>query len=103
MHKTLIFKHTLQLNSKEYYFKTSYSLTVIFLLRILRKPLEIVVGQRSTVAADVTQIIEVRPEETKFRRLLELMKEWHDKGSIYLYILSLFAKILCVCQSMFRK
>lgn len=42
--------------------------------RILHMPLEIVVGSRSVVADTVTQAIEVRPEETKFRRLLELVK-----------------------------
>lgn len=39
----------------------------------LQKPLEIIVGGRSKVAPEVTQIVEVRPEETKFHRLLELL------------------------------
>ena len=56
--------------------------------RILHMPLEIVVGSRSVVADTVTQVIEVRPEETKFRRLLELVKVRHYHcvlwfGSLY--------------------
>lgn len=39
--------------------------------KILRKPLEITVGGRSVVAPEITQIVEVREESTKFNRLLE--------------------------------
>lgn len=41
--------------------------------KTLAKPVEIVVGGRSVVAPEITQIVEVRPEETKFIRLLELL------------------------------
>ena len=41
--------------------------------KILRRPLEITVGGRSIVAPEITQIVEVREEETKFHRLLELL------------------------------
>lgn len=41
--------------------------------KTLAKPIEIVVGGRSVVAPEITQIVEVRPEETKFIRLLELL------------------------------
>ena len=41
--------------------------------KALSKPVEIVVGGRSVVAPEITQIIEVRSEETKFIRLLELL------------------------------
>lgn len=41
--------------------------------KTLVKPVEIVVGGRSVVAPEITQIVEVRPEETKFIRLLELL------------------------------
>ncbi|KAI9355714.1 P-loop containing nucleoside triphosphate hydrolase protein [Zopfochytrium polystomum] len=40
--------------------------------KILKQPLEITVGGRSTVCADVHQIVEVR-DETKFLRLLEIL------------------------------
>lgn len=41
--------------------------------KILRRPLEITVGGRSVVAPEIEQIVEVRTEETKFNRLLELL------------------------------
>ena len=41
--------------------------------KALSKPVEIVVGGRSVVAPEITQIVEVRSEETKFIRLLELL------------------------------
>ncbi|KAJ3084183.1 pre-mRNA processing RNA-helicase, partial [Quaeritorhiza haematococci] len=41
--------------------------------KILRKPLEITVGGRSVVCADVTQYVEIRDEDTKFVRLLEIL------------------------------
>lgn len=46
--------------------------------KTLSKPVEIVVGGRSVVAPEITQIVEVRPEETKFLRLLELL------GNLYM-------------------
>nr|KMM71536.1 pre-mRNA-processing ATP-dependent RNA helicase prp5 [Coccidioides posadasii RMSCC 3488] len=41
--------------------------------KTLTKPVEIIVGGRSVVAQEITQIVEVRPENTKFVRLLELL------------------------------
>lgn len=41
--------------------------------KILKRPLEITVGGRSIVAPEIEQIVEVREEETKFLRLLELL------------------------------
>ncbi|KAJ3066667.1 pre-mRNA processing RNA-helicase [Podochytrium sp. JEL0797] len=41
--------------------------------KILKQPLEITVGGRSTVCSDVHQIVEVRPEDTKFLRTLEIL------------------------------
>ncbi|KAJ3012634.1 UNVERIFIED_CONTAM: pre-mRNA processing RNA-helicase, partial [Siphonaria sp. JEL0065] len=41
--------------------------------KILVKPLEITVGGRSTVCSDVHQIVEVRPEDSKFLRTLEIL------------------------------
>ncbi|GAA5825519.1 hypothetical protein JCM11251_000270 [Rhodosporidiobolus azoricus] len=41
--------------------------------KVLRRPLEITVGGRSVVADTITQVVEVRPEETKFNRMLELL------------------------------
>ncbi|EEH40864.2 pre-mRNA-processing ATP-dependent RNA helicase prp5 [Paracoccidioides lutzii Pb01] len=41
--------------------------------KTLTKPVEIVVGGRSVVAPEITQIVEVRNEDTKFVRLLALL------------------------------
>ena len=41
--------------------------------KTLSKPVEIVVGGRSVVAPEITQVVEVRNEDRKFVRLLELL------------------------------
>ena len=46
--------------------------------KTLSKPVEIIVGGRSVVAPEIEQIVEVRSEESKFHRLLELL------GNLYL-------------------
>lgn len=46
--------------------------------KILQRPVEITVGARSTVASEVTQIVEIRNDDTKFHRLLELLGELYD-------------------------
>lgn len=43
------------------------------------KPLEITVGGRSVVAAEIEQIVEVRSEDTKFHRLLEILGELYNR------------------------
>ncbi|KAF2761871.1 P-loop containing nucleoside triphosphate hydrolase protein [Pseudovirgaria hyperparasitica] len=43
--------------------------------KVLNRPIEIQVGGRSVVAPEITQVVEVREEATKFRRLLELLGE----------------------------
>ncbi|KAK5120997.1 hypothetical protein LTR85_005781 [Meristemomyces frigidus] len=47
--------------------------------KALNKPLEIVVGGRSIVAPEITQVIEVRSEESKFTRLLQLLGDLHEE------------------------
>ncbi|KAI4106569.1 MAG: hypothetical protein LQ339_003029 [Xanthoria mediterranea] len=47
--------------------------------KVLAKPIEIVVGGRSVVAPEITQIVEVRTEETKFIRLLELLGNLYEE------------------------
>lgn len=41
--------------------------------KVLSKPIEIQVGGRSVVAPEITQLVEVRNEDKKFHRLLELL------------------------------
>ncbi|KAL4241435.1 Pre-mRNA-processing ATP-dependent RNA helicase PRP5 [Abortiporus biennis] len=47
--------------------------------KILRKPLEITVGGRSVVAAEIEQIVEVREEDSKFNRLLEILGQTYNE------------------------
>ena len=47
--------------------------------KILQKPLEITVGGRSVVAAEIEQIVEVRSDETKFNRLLEILGQMYNE------------------------
>ncbi|KIX04260.1 uncharacterized protein Z518_07814 [Rhinocladiella mackenziei CBS 650.93] len=46
--------------------------------KTLTKPVEIVVGGRSVVAPEITQVVEVREENTKFVRLLELLGKLYE-------------------------
>ena len=46
--------------------------------KILHKPLEVTVGGRSVVGKEIEQLVEVRTEETKFNRLLELLGETYQ-------------------------
>ena len=55
-------------------FSATFPRTIEALARkALSKPVEIVVGGRSVVASEITQIVHVLPEESKFVRLLELL------------------------------
>lgn len=47
--------------------------------KILKKPLEITVGGRSVVAPEIEQIVEVREEDTKFNRLLEILGQTYNE------------------------
>ncbi|KAI7742287.1 hypothetical protein M8C21_002475 [Ambrosia artemisiifolia] len=54
--------------------------------KVLNKPVEILVGGRSVVNKDITQIVEVRPENERFSRLLELLGEWYKKGKVLVFV-----------------
>ncbi|KAL7971703.1 hypothetical protein HDV63DRAFT_370181 [Trichoderma sp. SZMC 28014] len=47
--------------------------------KVLKSPIEITVGGRSVVAKEIEQIVEIREENTKFVRVLELLGELYDK------------------------
>ncbi|KAF9347365.1 pre-mRNA processing RNA-helicase [Mortierella sp. AD094] len=49
--------------------------------KLLKRPLEITVGARSVVAEDVTQIVEVREDDTRFNRLLEILGQAYNDDS----------------------
>merc|ERR1719502_927816 len=54
--------------------------------KVLKKPLEITVGERNTAATNVCQFVEVLDESQKFYRLLQLLGEWHEHGSIIIFV-----------------
>lgn len=54
--------------------------------KVLNKPVEIQVGGRSVVNKDITQLVEVRLENERFLRLLELLGEWYEKGKILIFV-----------------
>ncbi|GAB7348570.1 hypothetical protein MBLNU459_g6960t1 [Dothideomycetes sp. NU459] len=47
--------------------------------KVLRRPVEITVGGRSTVADTIDQIIEIRPESSKMYKVLELLGDLFEK------------------------
>eukprot|EP00930_Biecheleria_cincta_P055169 TRINITY_DN4151_c0_g1_i1.p1 TRINITY_DN4151_c0_g1~~TRINITY_DN4151_c0_g1_i1.p1 ORF type:complete len:1282 (+),score=365.70 TRINITY_DN4151_c0_g1_i1:151-3996(+) len=53
---------------------------------VLKKPLEITVGERNTAATNVVQFVEVLDESQKFYRLLQLLGEWHEHGAIIIFV-----------------
>jgi len=53
---------------------------------VLKFPLEIIVGERSSVNKDITQFVEVLEEEDKFLRLLQLLGLWYEKGSVLIFV-----------------
>ena len=54
----------------------------------LTDPVEIQVGGRSVVNADIEQIVEMRDEQDRFLRALELLGEWYERGKIILFVSS---------------
>ncbi|KAF3056585.1 Pre-mRNA-processing ATP-dependent RNA helicase PRP5 [Daldinia childiae] len=47
--------------------------------KVLNNPVEITVGGKSVVAPEITQVVEIREENTKFVRLLELLGVLYDR------------------------
>ncbi|KAL4419032.1 hypothetical protein ABPG77_010019 [Micractinium sp. CCAP 211/92] len=56
--------------------------------QVLNNPVEIQVGGRSVVNKDITQYVEIRPEEDRFLRLLEVLGEWYEKGKLIIFVSS---------------
>lgn len=53
---------------------------------VLTNPVEIMVGGRSIVNADIEQRVELRPVQERYLRLLELLGEWYEKGKILIFV-----------------
>ncbi|KAJ4462725.1 putative DEAD-box ATP-dependent RNA helicase 42 [Paratrimastix pyriformis] len=54
--------------------------------QILKRPLEIIVGGKSVVCSDVTQQVLMVDEQNKFVRLLEILKEHHNRGQVIVFV-----------------
>ena len=54
----------------------------------LQSPIEIQVGGRSVVNSDISQFVEIRPEEDRFLRLLEILGEWYERGKVLIFVSS---------------
>lgn len=54
--------------------------------KVLNQPIEIMVGGNSTAALTIDQHVEVRKEESKFFRLLELLGLWYERGSTLVFV-----------------
>ena len=54
--------------------------------RFLCAPVEIMVGGRSVVSDHIDQFVEVREEPDKYARLLQLLGEWYDRGSVLVFV-----------------
>jgi ATP-dependent RNA helicase DDX46/PRP5 len=81
-------------------FSATFPVTVEALARkVLVKPIEIQVGGRSVVSDTIKQFVELREEEDKFLRLLQLLGVWYERGQTLVFVKSqeecdrLFARI----------
>jgi len=54
--------------------------------KVLRAPVEIVVGGNSVVASTIDQYVEVVEEDKKFLRLLDILAAWQGKGAILIFV-----------------
>lgn len=54
--------------------------------KILTKPLQVVVGECGKSASQVDQHVMVLPENQKMFALLKLLGEWHEHGSIIIFV-----------------
>lgn len=54
--------------------------------KVLKRPIQIQAGGNSVAAATIDQHVEVRSEESKFNRLLELLGTWYDIGSTLVFV-----------------
>lgn len=54
--------------------------------KVLKQPIEIMVGGNSVAASTIDQHVEVRKEDSKFFRLLELLGFWYEKGSTLVFV-----------------
>eukprot|EP01029_Cantina_marsupialis_P012424 TRINITY_DN273_c4_g1_i1.p1 TRINITY_DN273_c4_g1~~TRINITY_DN273_c4_g1_i1.p1 ORF type:complete len:1095 (+),score=447.13 TRINITY_DN273_c4_g1_i1:130-3414(+) len=54
--------------------------------RILRRPIEVMVGGRSEVASEIKQFVEIRNAHEKWPRLLQILGKWYSKGKVLIFV-----------------
>ena len=54
--------------------------------QILKAPVEIQVSGRSVVNKDITQYVEIRQPEDRFKRLLQLLGQWTEQGKVLVIV-----------------
>jgi len=54
----------------------------------LENPVEIQIGGKSVVNSDIEQLVELRAEEDRFLRILELLGDWYERGKIIIFVAS---------------
>ncbi|XP_037936781.1 probable ATP-dependent RNA helicase DDX46 [Teleopsis dalmanni] len=54
--------------------------------RILKRPIEVIVGGRSVVCKDVEQHVAILEDDAKFFKLLELLGHYQEEGSIIVFV-----------------
>jgi len=68
-------------------FSATFPQNVEFLAKnLLKNPIEIIVGTRGQACSNVEQKVLVVEENEKFFRLLELLGQWSDKGSVLIFV-----------------
>ncbi|OVA05854.1 Helicase [Macleaya cordata] len=79
--------HNIRPDRQTVLFSATFPRQVEILARkVLTKPVEIQVGGKNVVNKDISQLVEVRPENERFLRLLELLGEWYEKGKILIFV-----------------
>jgi ATP-dependent RNA helicase DDX46/PRP5 len=53
---------------------------------VLKNPVHIIVGGRSTVNPDIEQAVEIREHKERFWRLLELLGDWYESGKVLIFV-----------------
>ena len=53
---------------------------------ILTSPVEIVVGNRGQTCQNIDQQVEIVEDDDKFMRLMEILGEWQEKGSVLIFV-----------------
>ena len=67
--------------------------------KTLKDGIEIVIGGRSVASNSITQVVEVRKEEDKFPRLLEILGKWYPAGA-HSRLLTMHApSVVCASRS----